>query len=320
MTDVLNLALPPFALIFLGLAFGRFARIPDAGLIGMDIFVIYVAQPALFFRMVSLTPPHELAQVSFIAATTLATFTSFLVTFLVALVVERGKIAEATIVGIGGGCGNVGFMGPGLAIPALGVGATAPLALIFCFDAMLIFTITPALMALAGGGGSGVLATVRLVARQVLLHPFVVATLLGFAASVTGFRPPIGIDRVLEMLQGAAAPSALFALGVTIAARRVRHGSALLSFAIVVKLLIHPVIMLGWLMLLGPFSETWTATAMLLATMPPAVIAFLLAREYDVAVAEASTLVMVGIVGSVVTVSAMLWLIRSGRLPLSLFG
>ncbi|EJW11663.1 hypothetical protein A33M_2860 [Rhodovulum sp. PH10] len=318
MLDVLNLAIPPFALIFLGLAAGKFVRIPETGLAWMDVFVIYLAQPALFYRMLAKTPAHELTQVSFIAATTLATFSAFLLAFAVALVVERGRLRESTIIGVAGGCGNVGFMGPGLAIPALGMGAAAPLALVFCFDAVLIFVIVPILMALAGKGG-GVFATARLVLRRVFLHPFIVASMLGVGSAVSGLQPPSGIDRLLEMLQGAAAPSALFALGVTIAARPVEAATVALPVAVVVKLVLHPVIVLVWLSLLGPFSETWVYTAILLAGMPPAVIVFILARQYDVRVAEASTTILFGTACSVVTVTTLLWLVKSRVLPLALF-
>ena len=40
-------------------------------------------------------------------------------------------------------------MGPGLALATLGQQAAVPVALIFCFDNILLFTLVPFLMALA---------------------------------------------------------------------------------------------------------------------------------------------------------------------------
>ena len=57
---------------------------------------------------------------------------------------------EATIAGLAGGYGNIGYMGPGLALATLGSQAAAPVALIFCFDSILLFSLVPLLMALFG--------------------------------------------------------------------------------------------------------------------------------------------------------------------------
>ncbi|MDC7786441.1 AEC family transporter [Rhodoplanes sp. TEM] len=319
MIDVLNLALPFFGLIFLGMGCGRFARIPDAGLAWMDFFVIYVALPSLFFRVLSETPADQLGQVSFILGTTLATFAAFLISFGVATLLRRG-LREATIIGLAGSFGNVGYMGPGLAVSALGTEAAAPVALIFCFDTLLVFSLAPFLMALSRGGGAGALATLRLVLRRIALHPFIIASVLGVAAAALEVRPPVALDRLLQFLQNAAAPCALFALGVTVAMRPVDAVSAEMPIAIVVKLLVHPLIVLAILSLLGPFAETWVYTAVLLAALPTALSIFVLARQYDTWVAEASSLVMYGIVVSVFTVTAVLWLIKTHRVPVSFWG
>lgn len=320
MIDVLNLALPFFGLIFLGMACGRFARIPDSGLAWMDFFVIWVALPALFYRVLSQTPAGELGQVWFIVATTLATFVAFLITFGIALALRRGRLAEATLIGLAGSFGNVGYMGPGLAVSALGTEAAAPVALVFCFDTLLVFSLAPFLMAVARGGGAGAFATLLLVLRRIALHPFIVASVLGVASAALEFRPPVALDRLLQFLQNAAAPCALFALGVTVAMRPVDRLSAEMPIAIAVKLLVHPLVALALLSLLGPFAETWVATAVLLAALPTALSIFVLARQYDTWVAEASSLIMVGIVVSVFTVTAVLWLIKTHRLPMNFLG
>jgi hypothetical protein len=62
MLDVLNLALPFFGLILLGLLCGRLNRIPEAGLAWMNFFIVYVALPALFYRILAQTPLEQLTQ------------------------------------------------------------------------------------------------------------------------------------------------------------------------------------------------------------------------------------------------------------------
>jgi malonate transporter and related proteins len=155
MLEVVNLALPFFGLIFLGLGCGKFKAIPEAGLAWMDFFILYVALPALFYRIVAQTPLEELANPRFIVATVLGTFCAVAISFALSMLIRRGQVAESTIAGLAGGYGNIGYMGPGLALATLGSAATAPVALIFCFDSILLFTLTPFMMALAGTDKKG---------------------------------------------------------------------------------------------------------------------------------------------------------------------
>ena len=81
---------------------------------------------------------------------------------------------------------------------------------------------------------------------------------------------------------------------------------------IAVKLILHPLIVLGLLMLLGPFPMEWAATALLLASLPPALNVFVIARQYDTWIEPASTLVLIGTFVSVVTLTSVMWMIKNG--------
>ena len=154
MIDVLNLALPYFGLIFLGLACGRLKQIPDTGLAWMNFFIVYVALPCLFYRIVAKTPLEELVNVSFVVATSISTTIAFFIAFAIAKFGRR-TMPEATIAGLAGGYGNIGYMGPGLALSTLGPQAAAPVALIFCFDSIVLFSLVPFLMEIGGGERRG---------------------------------------------------------------------------------------------------------------------------------------------------------------------
>ena len=49
MADILALVAPFFGLIFLGYFAGRTAKLPDDGLAWLNVFIMYLALPALFF-------------------------------------------------------------------------------------------------------------------------------------------------------------------------------------------------------------------------------------------------------------------------------
>ena len=52
--------------------------------------------------------------------------------------------------GVAGSYSNIGYMGPPLILAALGPAASAPVVLIFVFDNLLLFSLVPLLMAIAG--------------------------------------------------------------------------------------------------------------------------------------------------------------------------
>ena len=91
MLSILNLALPFFGLIFIGFACGKWKKLPDEGLAWMNFFILYVALPALFFRILSKTPFEQLAQLDFVTATVLATASAFTLAFIIGLILRRGR-------------------------------------------------------------------------------------------------------------------------------------------------------------------------------------------------------------------------------------
>jgi len=316
MAQVLSLALPFFGLIFLGYGSGKIVRLPDVGLAWLQFFVVYLALPALFFQMLAQTPIEELANWRFVAATTAATAVAFALAFGIGMLASRGRIPEATIQGLVGGYANVGYMGPGLTLAALGAAATVPTALIFCFDSVLLFTLVPVLMAVGGNEGGGVRATTMVCLKRIFTHPFILATIAGVAAAAIEFRPPQALDQLLTYLRSAAAPCALFAMGVTAALRPITGVPWELPLLLLVKLVVHPLLVLAFILAAGGFSPTWVETAVLMASLPPAANCFVLASQYRVYMERASSAVLLGTAASVATVTLTLYLIAEDLLPL----
>jgi hypothetical protein len=125
MIDVLNLALPYFGLIFIGFACGKLKQIPDTALAWMNFFIVYVALPALFYRILAQTPLEQLAQIDFIFATTLATFWAFAVSFVIGITIRRANIEESINAGLSAATATSRIHGPGLALATLGAGGGA---------------------------------------------------------------------------------------------------------------------------------------------------------------------------------------------------
>ncbi|TYC53849.1 AEC family transporter [Rhodobacterales bacterium] len=314
MQEVVSLALPFFGLILLGFGAGKLRDIPESGLSWMNFFVVYLALPALFFRLLSETPFHELANISFISATTFTTYIVFAISFCIGVVASRGSIAESTILGIAGAYSNVGYMGPGLTLAVLGEQATVPTALILAFDNALMFILAPLLMALAGTDNESMAETLKKIVVKIFTHPFILATIAGVFAAAIEFRPPQAIDTLLRYLSSAAAPCALFAMGVNIALRPMGRIPVELPIVLAVKLVLHPILIFLLLIWLGGFDPNWVATAVLMSCLPPATNVFVIAQQYGVYVQRASSFVLIGTAVSIVTVTAFIWALTSGAL------
>jgi malonate transporter and related proteins len=314
MADILNLALPYFGMIFIGFACGKAKGLPESGLAWMNFFLLYVSLPALLFGIMSKTPFAELNNPPFLIATTLATMSAFVLAMVLGRVVGELSLRKATIAGLSGAYGNIGYMGPGLALAVLGTKAAAPTALIFCCDSIFLFSIVPLLIELTNRDHPSLWHAFGVVARQIVLNPLIMSACAGALAAALHIHLPVAIDNTLLFLQNAAAPMALFVLGVTVALRPFDRMPWEVPGVIAIKLLIHPLIVFGLMLLFGPFAQPWAATAVLMASLPPALNVFVIARQNETWVEPASVAVLIGTFASVVTLTSVMWFIQSGRL------
>jgi len=319
MIEVLGLTLPLFGLILLGFAGAKISKQPLEALGWLNTFIIYFALPALFFKLLSTTPIDQLANWQFVFANIGITFFIFSLTFLFGLIGTRGNIAESTIQGLAGAYGNIGYMGPAIAILALGEKAAIPVAIIFCFENVMHFAIAPAMMAISGEEDKKPAALVLDIIRKIVLHPFIIATIIGIVAAALQYSPPVPVQRMIDYLAQAAAPCALFAMGVTLALRQMNRVPYSLGYIVPIKLILHPVLMYIGLSWIGNFDATWMYVAVLLASLPIATNVFVIAQQYNIWVERASASVMVSTATSVLTVSALLYLLTTGQLQPDLF-
>src|SRR5262249_28807768 len=233
-----------------------------------------------FFGFVAATPFHELNNPGFVLTTSFATYCAFALAFSFGAILHRGAIAEATIEGLSGSYANIAYMAPGLTLAAFGPAAAAPTALILAFDTAMLTAVTPAMMALGAVHRADGRKLIRLIGRDVMLHPVILATLAGFAWSATGFPLPSFASRFLSFAGAGAAPAGLFIVGLRLAAKPLRPIGLGAPVLIAIKLIVHPLIvylLLGWI---GGFDPVWVKTAILCAALPPAMNVVDLARKY----------------------------------------
>ena len=159
-------------------------------------------------------------------------------------------------------------------------------------------------------GDGGVLEKVKtLVVQSLLKNPIMMAPLLGMLVSFSGFSLPAAFITPMNMLAPSAAPVALFALGMSLSGLKVQRAGFDLAWLSLIKLIIHP--LATWsLALLLDLDPYWTASAVLLSSLPTGAMVYVLAQQYNTRVTLSSATIMVTTVFSVITLAFLLPMLK----------
>ena len=112
---------------------------------------------------------------------------------------------------------------------------------------------------------------------------------------------------MVKFLGPAAPPTALFALGATLALRPVSATSAKPAGVLtILKLFVQPALAALTLFSIPGIDPIWRAAGIVYAAAPIGLNAYLFARRYEVGVSPVSTAIVVSTAISVITLSALL--------------
>ncbi len=313
MLQIIEMLTPLFGLILLGYISGRIKKITLDGLAWMNFFIMYIALPPLIFKLLAQTPLEEFRNAGFLLKTSLSTFAIFVLCFFIAKFRQQST-ENSTIQGFAGAYGNIGYLGPPLALAAFGPEAGVPVALIFCLDNSIHFTLAPLLMSISNKRRPPLLSMLFGIVKNVLSHPLILATIVGIAAASVQYQPPAALNSLVTMLASAAAPCALFVMGVSAALRPLKRVPIELSYLVPIKLVVHPILVYLLLKQMPGLPTAWLQAAVLMAALPAATNVFVLAQQYDVWVERASSAVVVSTLFSIVSLTLWLYLLSNGLL------
>ena len=119
-------------------------------------------------------------------------------------------------------------------------------------------------------------------------------------------------DRMLSMLSDASIPTALFALGLSLATYSLRGQWSGMAVLIAMKMVLMPILVFLALYYIISVPPLWAKIALLLAAMPTGANAFLFAHRNEESVPAVSGAVAVGTALAAITVSLLLYLMDSG--------
>jgi malonate transporter len=131
------------------------------------------------------------------------------------------------------------------------------------------------------GGPRGPLADAATLAKQIVLNPMVLSTLVGLAWAIAGVPLPAPLLAYMSIFAGALTPCALFAIGLALSLEGVRANLAASAALAAVKLVAMPLLVYGLCVATG-LNPLYTIAAVICAAVPTAKTVYILAGEYKV--------------------------------------
>lgn len=313
MESIVNTVLPVFGLIALGVAFARLKLIDATTARGLSQFVFNLAIPALLFRTIVTMKAQEATPFGLWIAFLGGLAVTWIVTAFASQKFESISASGGAAASMAAGFGNLALLGTPLALAHYGQEAAVPVGLILSIYAPILWFSATLHRELARH--SSAISIIGL-ARELFVSLAQNAIVLALLSAAIWRFTELGLhpvaDRMLSMLSDASIPTALFALGLSLATYSLKGQWSGMAVLIAMKMLLMPVLVflaVRYLIFVPPF---WANVAVLLAAMPTGANAFLFAHRNEESVAAVSAAVAVGTGLAAVTVSLLLYLMDSG--------
>lgn len=315
MNAILTTILPVFGMIVLGYVLAKANVIDAAAGRGITLFVFNVAIPALLFRTVAGMSASDAAPWSLWIAFFGGLALSWIVAALASRFVESLKVSGGAAASMAVGFGNLALLGTPLALAHFGDGIAVPLGLILSIHAPLLWTAATLHREIARHSGRfSVLGTAKGLGWMLATNAIILALLSGALWRFTGFALHPIADRMLSMLADASVPTALVALGVSLAGYSLKGSWGGMFVIMALKMVLMPICVF----LLARYAVTlpplWIKIAVLLAAMPTGANAFLFAQRNEESVPAVSGAVALGTGFSAISASILLWMMDAGMI------
>lgn len=281
MLDSLAIVLPVFGLIGIGYGANRIGLISQRTGEGLSEFVFTLALPCLIFRtLVKAEIPPVQPWGYWISY-----FVGVALVWAAATMIGRrfyGLTGISSVVaGFSAGQANTVFVGVPMILKAYGDEGAVPLFLLIAVH--LPVTMTLATLLAEGRGVSPLMLI-----RKLLTHPIVVGILAGSVFRPVAAHVPMPIWQVVDLLGSAAIPCALIAMGISLRRYGMSMGWQLPTIISVLKLIVHPLIVLLLATKVFDMPPAWSGVAVLFACCPSGINAYLFAERYGEGIAIAS--------------------------------
>jgi len=311
MQIVFEIVAPVFGVLLLGFLAAHFRLFEEAAAKGLAAFVFTFAIPVLLFRsMATLELPERIEW-------------GFLVSYLGGVAMAYGlgmaigrwgfdrPLGAQAVFGMAGGYANTVLLGIPLLLTAYGEDATLPIFLLIAFHSPIFMPLTTVLIQIGRGGEASLRDQGWSVLKELARNPIMIGMACGLLFNLSGLPLPKVAQSVASLLGSAAVPCALFSLGASLAGFRIAGSLPQSLLLTVVKLIVHPLLVWVLAVPVMGLEGIWVPVAVTMAAVPSGVNAYLFGSRYEAAPRVAATTILFTTLGSIVTLSTVLYLFEA---------
>ncbi|WP_110670701.1 AEC family transporter [Salinicola halophilus] len=307
MSTILGAIVPIFLVIGIGYL-AVLKRVVDKSHIqGMGRYVINIALPALVIQALLARPLDEVFNVPYLLVYGLGSGIAFAAMFVWLSLRSERSLVQRAMFSLGVSASNSGFIGYPVAVLVIGPTAGIAMALNMLIENLLVIPTALVLAELSQGAKGGIWQTVKPVATRILRHPLILAIVVGTLLAALDLHPPGPLEKVLDMLAASSSPVALFVIGGTLCGLRVRGMALAVSQIALTKLILHPLCVIGMVLLVPQIDPVFATAAVLFACAPMLSMYPLLGQRYGFAELGTAAMVMATLL-SALTLAAGIWL------------
>lgn len=313
MNAIVTTVLPVFGLIVVGYGLAKANIIDGVAGRGITLFVFNVAIPAFLFRTVASMTSQDGAPwalwIAFFGGLAMA----WILAAIVSHFVESLNVSGGAAASMATGFGNLALLGTPLGLAHFGDGIAVPLGMILSIHApVLWFSATLHRELARNAAAFSIVDTGQTLLRMLATNAIILGLLAGGLWRLTGLGLYPVPDRMLAMLSDAGVPTALVALGVSLAAYNLKGSWGGMFVLIALKMIAMPAFVFLLARHVVSLPPLWIKVAVLFAAMPTGANAFLFAQRNDEAVPAVSGAVALGTGFAAITASILLWLMDAG--------
>ena len=214
---VLTVTIPIFVVILAGYIAAKRGIMSKESIKAFTSFVFYFCLPLLLFRNLANAPVAEQLRGDYILAYLLAGLVSFAIGYAVARWIFNCTVAERAVQGLGVSFGHTVFMTIPIGLALYGEASVLPIALLITVEMAVIVPLSIVLLEIQRGERNGLVEISGTAFRAIFFNPIVPSILLGIAAAILQVEIPAVLNGLVNLVQGATIPCALFAIGASLA-------------------------------------------------------------------------------------------------------
>ncbi len=308
-STIINIIAPVFLVIGAGWMLVRFGLFSDSLIDGLMKFAIQFAVPCLLFKATSSLDLATAFDWRLLSSFYFSATVSFLVASFVSWKIFRHEPGTAVAIGFGALFSNSVLLGIPISERTWGSDQIEPVFAIISLHAPFCYLLGISSMELLRSAVKPGRNLPRVVLKAMFSNSLMLGIGLGFMVNISGINIPIMLISAVDMISNAALPAALFGLGGVLTRYRLIDTLSEVSVIALISLFVHPALTYAVCQLLD-VAESTGRMAVLVAAMAPGLNSYLFAKLYQRGQETAASLVLLGTLVSIFSVSIWIWLLR----------